>query len=163
MLAVQGVDITKVKYVEAGWPTWGTALAGGQGDAALQLGRACGPSGSASELDFEYWLGVQHSPLFANTFVVRAADLDDPDKKAFLDKYLKRLGDGPRIRLPAIRAPRSRRCSSSSRRLPPISGRNWAPPRSCSRSPCSAATCRQAQGLGRPRHGCVADLLRQDL
>src|SRR5687768_6989372 len=35
MLAVQGVDITKVKYVEAGWPTWGTALAGGQGDAAL--------------------------------------------------------------------------------------------------------------------------------
>ena len=40
-------------------------------------------------LDFEYWLGVQHSPLFANTFVVRAADLDDPDKKAFLDKYLR--------------------------------------------------------------------------
>jgi len=35
MLAVQGVDITKVKYVEAGWPTWGTALAAGQGDAAL--------------------------------------------------------------------------------------------------------------------------------
>ena len=32
---------------------------------------------------------MQHSPLFANTFVVRAADLDDPDKKAFLDKYLR--------------------------------------------------------------------------
>src|SRR5690606_38856773 len=35
MLAVQGVDISKIKYVEAGWPTWGTALAAGQGDAAL--------------------------------------------------------------------------------------------------------------------------------
>ncbi|TIX36853.1 MAG: ABC transporter substrate-binding protein, partial [Mesorhizobium sp.] len=35
LLASQGVDIKKVKYVEAGWPTWGTALAGGQGDAAL--------------------------------------------------------------------------------------------------------------------------------
>ena len=32
---------------------------------------------------------MQHSPLFANTYVVRAADLDDPDKKAFLDKYLR--------------------------------------------------------------------------
>ena len=40
-------------------------------------------------LEFEYWLGVQKSPLFANTFVVRAADLEDPDKKAFLDKYLR--------------------------------------------------------------------------
>ena len=35
MLGVQGVDITKVKYVEAGWPTWATALKAGQGDAAL--------------------------------------------------------------------------------------------------------------------------------
>ena len=29
MLAAQGVDISTIKYVEAGWPTWGTALAGG--------------------------------------------------------------------------------------------------------------------------------------
>ena len=34
MLAAQGVDISTITYVEAGWPTWGTALAGGQGDAA---------------------------------------------------------------------------------------------------------------------------------
>ena len=88
MLAVQGVDVSKVKYVEAGWPTWATALKAGQGDAAL------GWEGLRAEwigtgLDFEYWLGVQHSPLFANTFVVRAADLEDPDRKAFLDKYLR--------------------------------------------------------------------------
>lgn len=88
MLAVQGVDITKVKYVEAGWPTWGTALAAGQGDAALSW-EGLRAEWIGSGLDFEYWLGVQHSPLFANTFATRAADLEDADKKEFLGKYLR--------------------------------------------------------------------------
>lgn len=88
MLAVQGVDISKVKYVEAGWPTWGTALAAGQGDAALSW-EGLRAEWIGSKLDFEYWLGVQHSPLFANTFAIRAADLEDADKKEFLGKYLR--------------------------------------------------------------------------
>lgn len=88
MLAVQGVDISKVKYVEAGWPTWGTALAAGQGDAALAW-EGLRAEWIGSNLEFEYWLGVQKSPLFANTFCVRAADIDDPERKAFLDKYLR--------------------------------------------------------------------------
>lgn len=88
MLGVQGVDITKVKYVEAGWPTWGTALAAGQGDAALSW-EGLRAEWIGSGLNFEYWLGVQHSPLFANTFVVRASDLEDPDRKEFLAKYLR--------------------------------------------------------------------------
>jgi len=88
MLAVQGVDITKVKYVEAGWPTWGTALQAGQGDAALAW-EGLRAEWISTGLDFEYWLGVQRSPLVANTYVARAADLEDPDKKAFLDKYLR--------------------------------------------------------------------------
>jgi NitT/TauT family transport system substrate-binding protein len=88
MLAVQGVDISKVTYVEAGWPTWGTALQAGQGDAALAW-EGLRAEWIATGLDFEYWLGVQRSPLPANTFVVRAADLEDPDKKAFLEKYLR--------------------------------------------------------------------------
>ena len=88
MLAVQGVDITKVKYVEAGWPTWGTALAAGQGDAALAW-EGLRAEWESTGLEFEYWLGVQRSPLVANTYVARAADLEDPDKKAFLDKYLR--------------------------------------------------------------------------
>jgi NitT/TauT family transport system substrate-binding protein len=88
MLAVQGVDVKKVKYLEAGWPTWATALQAGQGDAALSW-EGLRAEWIAKGLDFEYWLGVQNSPLPANTFVVRAADLDDPDKKAFLGKYLK--------------------------------------------------------------------------
>jgi len=88
MLAAQGVDISRVNYVEAGWPTWGTALAAGQGDAALSW-EGLRAEWIATGLDFEYWLGVQHSPLPANTFVVRGADLEDPDKRAFLERYLR--------------------------------------------------------------------------
>lgn len=88
MLAAQGVDISTIKYVEAGWPTWGTALAGGQGDAALAW-EGLRAEWIATGLEFEYWLGVQNSPLPANTFVVRAADLEDADKKAFMEQYLK--------------------------------------------------------------------------
>ncbi len=88
MLAAQGVDITTIKYVEAGWPTWGTALAGGQGDAALAW-EGLRAEWIATGLEFEYWLGVQNSPLPANTFVVRAADVEDPDKKSFMEQYLK--------------------------------------------------------------------------
>ena len=88
MLAAQGVDISTITYVEAGWPTWGTALAGGQGDAALAW-EGLRAEWIGSGLEFEYWLGVQKSPLPANTFVVRAADMEDADKKAFLEKYLR--------------------------------------------------------------------------
>ena len=88
MLFVQGVDVSKVKYVEAGWPTWATALKAGQGDAALSW-EGLRAEWIGKGLEFEYWLGVQKSPLFANTFIVRAADLNDPDKKAFLEKYLR--------------------------------------------------------------------------
>ena len=88
MLAAQGVDISKVTYVEAGWPTWGTALAGGQGDAALAW-EGLRAEWIGSGLAFEYWLGVKNSPLPANTFVVRAADMEDADKKAFMEQYLK--------------------------------------------------------------------------
>lgn len=88
MLAAQGVDISKVRYLEAGWPTWGTMLAAGQGDAALSW-EGLRAEWIASGLDFEYWLGVLHSPLPANTFVVRSADLEDPDKVAFLERYLR--------------------------------------------------------------------------
>ena len=88
MLAAQGVDISKVKYLEAGWPTWGTALAAGQGDAALAW-EGLRAEWIATGLEFEYWLGVKNSPLPANTFVVRAADMEDADKVDFMTKYLR--------------------------------------------------------------------------
>ena len=88
MLAAVGVDVSKVKYVEAGWPTWGTALAAGQGDAALSW-EGLRAEWVSTGLDFEYWLGIQHSNFPMNTFVVRASDLEDSDKKSFLEKYLR--------------------------------------------------------------------------
>ncbi len=88
MLAAQGVDVSTIKYIEAGWPTWGTALAAGQGDAALSW-EGLRAEWISTGLEFEYWLGVQNSPLPANTFVVRATDLEDADKKMFLEQYLK--------------------------------------------------------------------------
>jgi len=88
LLASQGVDITKVNYVEAGWPTWSTALAAGQGDAALSW-EGLRAEWLAKGLDFDYWLGVQHSHLPSNTLVVREADLEDPQRRAYLEKYLR--------------------------------------------------------------------------
>ncbi len=88
MLAAQGVDISTITYVEAGWPTWGTMLAQGQGDAALSW-EGLRAEWIATGLAFEYWLGVQNSPLPANTFVVRTSDLADPERRAFLERYLR--------------------------------------------------------------------------
>jgi NitT/TauT family transport system substrate-binding protein len=88
LLASQGVDVSKVTYVEAGWPTWGTALAAGQGDAALSW-EGLRAEWIATGLEFEYWLGVQNSTFPANTFVVRRSDLEDADKRVFLEEYLQ--------------------------------------------------------------------------
>jgi NitT/TauT family transport system substrate-binding protein len=93
LLSSQGVDISKISYVEAGWPTWGTALAGGQGDAALSW-EGLRAEWIATGLDFDYWLGVQNSHLPSNTFVVRKADLEDPERKAFLESYLRGWASG---------------------------------------------------------------------
>ena len=88
LLYSQGVDVSTITYVEAGWPTWATALQAGQGDAALSW-EGLRAEWIATGLEFEYWLGVQKSHFPANTFVVRAADLEDPDKVAFLTQYLR--------------------------------------------------------------------------
>jgi len=88
MLAAQGVDVSQVTYQEAGWPVWGTALASGQGDAALAW-EGLRAEWIATGLEFDYWLGVQKSNLPANTFVVRTEDLEDPERRAFLEQYLR--------------------------------------------------------------------------
>ena len=88
MFAAVGVDPKKITYVEAGWPTWTTALAGGQGDACLAWEGLRADLG-AKGLDFDYWLGMRGSPLPSNSLVVRREDLNDPERLAFLKKYLK--------------------------------------------------------------------------
>lgn len=88
MFAAAGVDPKSIKYVEAGWPTWTTALAGGQGDACLAW-EGLRADLSAKGLDFDYWLGMRGSPLPSNSLVVRRADIEDQDRRHFLAQYLK--------------------------------------------------------------------------
>jgi NitT/TauT family transport system substrate-binding protein len=88
MFAAAGVDPKSINYLEAGWPTWGTALQGGQGDAALAW-EGLRADWEGKGLKFDYWLGMRTSPFPANSFVVRRADVDDPERKAFLEKYLR--------------------------------------------------------------------------
>lgn len=88
MFAALGVDTRLITYVEAGWPTWTTALASGQGDACLAWEGLRADLG-AKGLDFDYWLGMRGSPLPSNSLVVRRADFEDPERLEFLKKYLK--------------------------------------------------------------------------
>jgi NitT/TauT family transport system substrate-binding protein len=88
MFSAAGVDPKSIKYVEAGWPQWGTVLQSGQGDAALAW-EGLRAQWEATGLKLDYWLGMRTSPFPANSYVVRRADLDDPDRRAFLEKYLR--------------------------------------------------------------------------
>jgi NitT/TauT family transport system substrate-binding protein len=88
MLAAAGVDITKVKYVEAGWPTWGTALKAGKGDTALSW-EGLRAQWKGQGLDFDYILGKDFSKLPANSFIIRKADFDDPAKRKICARYLQ--------------------------------------------------------------------------
>jgi NitT/TauT family transport system substrate-binding protein len=88
MLDAAGVDIKKVKYVEAGWPAWGTALKAGQGDSALSW-EGLRAQWKGQGLDFDYLLGRDFSRLPANSFVIRKADFDDPAKQKVYARYLQ--------------------------------------------------------------------------
>ena len=93
MLKAVGVDVSKVNYVEAGFPNWTAALAAGEGDACLSW------EGLRALLEknnqkFDYWMGMRGSPLPSNSQVVRRADVEDPDKRAFLQAYVKGMAMG---------------------------------------------------------------------
>lgn len=88
MFKAAGADPSKIKYVEAGWPTWVNALIKGEGDAALAWeGLRADWQGKGFEL--EYWLGVDHSGFPANSFVVRTSDVADPERHKLLEDYLR--------------------------------------------------------------------------
>jgi NitT/TauT family transport system substrate-binding protein len=88
MLLAAGVDISKVKYVEGGWPAWGTVLMQGQGDAALAW-EGLRAQWKGQGLDFDYILGRDFSKLPANSFVIRKGDFDDEAKLKVYGAYLK--------------------------------------------------------------------------
>ena len=88
ILHAQGVDISKVKYVPAGFPQWGAALQQGQGAAALSW-EGLRAQWQSTGLDFDYWLGYEHSTFPANSFVGRKKDFDDDSTHATYTEYLK--------------------------------------------------------------------------
>src|SRR5215210_3143110 len=88
MLKAAGVDISKVKYVDAGWPTWGTAVKSGQGDSALSW-EGLRAQWKGQGLDFDYILGRNFSKLPANSFIIRKADFDDEAKRKVYARYLQ--------------------------------------------------------------------------
>lgn len=88
MFAAAGADPKKIKYLEGGWPAWGTVLASGQGDAALAW-EGLRADWEGKGLKFEYWLGLDHSNFPANSFVVRRSDVEDSDRHKLLEQYLR--------------------------------------------------------------------------
>ena len=88
IFAAAGADVTKINYVEAGWPQWGTILANGEGDAALSW-EGLRADWEGKGLKFEYWLGVDHSIFPANSFVVQKSDMDSNEKREILGQYLR--------------------------------------------------------------------------
>jgi NitT/TauT family transport system substrate-binding protein len=88
MLLSSGVDISKVKYVEGGWPAWGTVLKEGKGDAALSW-EGLRAQWKGQGLEFDYILGRDFSKLPANSFVIRKADFEDAAKRKVYAAYLK--------------------------------------------------------------------------
>lgn len=88
MLHAAGVDISTINYVAAGWPTWGTALAAGQGDAALAWA-GLRAQWKGQGLDFDYLIGKDFSQLPANSFVIRKSDFDDMSMRGLYTDYLR--------------------------------------------------------------------------
>lgn len=93
MLQAAGVDISKVTYVDAGWPTWGTAVAAGQGDTALSW-EGLRAQWKGQGLDFDYILGREFSRLPANSFVIRKSDFDDAAKTDLYQRYFRAWAAG---------------------------------------------------------------------
>jgi NitT/TauT family transport system substrate-binding protein len=88
MLAAAGADHTTVEYAIAGVTAWGQALQQGQGDAALAW-EGLRAQWKAEGLDFDYWLGKEHSKFPANSFVIRKSDFEDTSTHETYTKYLR--------------------------------------------------------------------------
>ncbi len=93
MLKAAGVDISKLKYVEGGWPAWGTVLKEGKGDTALAW-EGLRAQWKGQGLDFDYILGRDFSKLPANSFVIRKADFEDKAKTDVYGRYFKAWAAG---------------------------------------------------------------------
>lgn len=86
MLAAAGVDLSTIKYVEVAG--WGQSLAQGQADAALTW-EGLRAQWRGQGFDFDYLLGKNASVFPANSFVIRAGDLEDPALRDLYTRYLR--------------------------------------------------------------------------
>lgn len=93
MLRAVGVDVSQINYVEAGFPNWTAALASGEGDACLAW-EGLRALLEKNNQEFDYWMGMRGSPLPSNSQVVRRADVEDPERNAFLQAYVKGMAMG---------------------------------------------------------------------
>ncbi|HEY7036660.1 MAG TPA: ABC transporter substrate-binding protein [Thermomicrobiales bacterium] len=88
LLAQFGVDFSKINYVAAGVTAWGQVFAQGQGDAVLAW-ESLRAQWQGEGLDFDYWLGKEHSKFPANSFVIRKSDFDDAATHDIYTRYLR--------------------------------------------------------------------------
>jgi NitT/TauT family transport system substrate-binding protein len=88
MLAAAGADPDSVEYAIAGVTAWGQALQQGQGDAALSW-EGLRAQWNAEGLEFDYWLGLEHSNFPANSFVIRESDFADESTHPIYEQYLR--------------------------------------------------------------------------
>ncbi|MCL5960090.1 MAG: ABC transporter substrate-binding protein [Chloroflexi bacterium] len=87
ILVEVGVDPKTVKYVAAG-PQWAQSVEAGQADAALSWEGYRG-MWIAQGLKLKYFLGYKFSKGFANSWVIRKKDLDDPKKVDIYTRFFK--------------------------------------------------------------------------
>ncbi|HZQ09301.1 MAG TPA: ABC transporter substrate-binding protein [Anaerolineae bacterium] len=92
ILAEQGVDPKSVKYVEAG-QQWGQTVDQKKADAALAW-EGLRAQWQGIGLKLKYLIGNEFSKDPSNGYVVRAADLQDPAKKATLTCFLRAVAMG---------------------------------------------------------------------
>jgi NitT/TauT family transport system substrate-binding protein len=87
MLAQVGVDVKKIKYVEAG-NGWAQALAQGKADSALSW-EGLRAQWKGQGLDFDYILGRDFSAFPANSFIIRTSDFEDASKRDLYVRYFR--------------------------------------------------------------------------
>ena len=89
MLKAAGVDITKVKYVDGGWPDVGHRAEGRQWRRSTLLGGSGAPSGRVRVSTLTIYSERNFSKLPANSFVMRKADFDDEAKRKIYARYFQ--------------------------------------------------------------------------
>lgn len=92
MLVEQGIDPDSVTYLNAG-NQWARAVETGDADAALAW-QGLVSQWSAQGRDYRYLFGQDFSNHPSNGYVVRRADLEDPEQREVLERFFEALAMG---------------------------------------------------------------------